>query len=76
MHYITSTYLLDCLPKNTIVINNPTSVRNCAEKILPFKFTEFMPPTLISQKVDDINIFLNIHKDIITKPLYLSLIHI
>ena len=70
MHYITSTYLLDCLPKNTIVINNPTSVRNCAEKILPFKFKEFMPPTLISQKVDDINIFLNIHKDIITKPLY------
>ena len=52
MHYITSTYLLDCLPKNTIVINNPTSVRNCAEKILPFKFKEFMPPTLISQKVD------------------------
>ena len=70
MHYITSTYLLDCLPKNTIVINNPTSVRNCAEKILPFKFKEFMPPTLISQKVDDIKIFLNIHKDIITKPLY------
>ena len=70
MHYITSTYLLDCLPKNTIVINNPTSVRNCAEKILPFKFKEFMPPTLISQKVDDINIFLKIHKDIITKPLY------
>ena len=70
MHYITSTYLLDCLPKNTIVINNPTSVRNCAEKILPFKFKEFMPPTVISQKVDDINIFLNIHKDIITKPLY------
>ena len=70
MHYITSTYLLDCLPKNTIVINNPTSVRNCAEKIIPFKFKEFMPPTVISQKVDDINIFLNIHKDIITKPLY------
>ena len=70
MHYITSTYLLGCLPKNTIVINNPTSVRNCAEKILPFKFKEFMPPTVISQKVDDIIIFLNIHKDIITKPLY------
>ena len=70
MHYITTTDLLDCLPKNTIVVNNPTSVRNCADKILPFKFKEFMPPTVISQKVDDINIFLNIHKDIITKPLY------
>ena len=58
------------MPKNTIVINNPTAVRNCTEKILPFRFKEFMPPTLISQKVGDINIFLNIHKDIITKPLY------
>ena len=70
MHYITSTYLLDCIPKSTIVINNPKAVRNCAEKILPFKFKEFMPPTLISQKVADITNFLNTHKDIITKPLY------
>jgi len=70
MHYITSTYLLDCLPKNTIVVNNPTAVRNCAEKILPFKFKEFMPPTLISQRTDKIKSFFKIHKDIIAKPLY------
>ncbi len=70
MHYITSTYLLDCLPKNTIVINNPTAVRNCTEKILPFKFKEFMPPTLITQNVNDMLKFLNTYKDIITKPLY------
>ena len=70
MHYITSTYLLDCLPKDTIVINNPTAVRNCTEKILPFKFKKFMPPSIISQRVDDIKSFLTIHKDIITKPLY------
>ncbi len=70
MHYITSTYLLDCLPKSTIVINNPTAVRNCTEKILPFKFKEFMPPTLITQNVNDIAKFLDTYKDIITKPLY------
>ena len=70
MHYITSTYLLDCLSDTTIVINNPTSVRNCTEKIFPFKFKEFMPPTLISQNIKDIENFLNIHKDVITKPLY------
>ena len=70
MHYITSTYLLDCLPDSTVVINNPTSVRNCTEKILPFKFKEFMAPTLISQNIKDIKNFLHIHKDIITKPLY------
>lgn len=70
MHYITSTYLLDCLPKSTTVINNPAAVRNAAEKILPYKFKEFMPPTLISQRVEEIKIFFNRHKDIITKPLY------
>ncbi len=70
MHYITSTYLLDCLSKNTIVINNPTAVRNCAEKIIPFKFKEFMPPTLISQSIENIKNFLTNHNDIITKPLY------
>ena len=70
MHYITTTYLLDCLPDSTVVINNPTSVRNCTEKILPFKFKEFMPPTLITQNIRDIENFLNIHKDVITKPLY------
>ena len=65
MHYITSTYILDCLPKSTIVVNNPTSVRNAAEKILPFKFKEFMPATLISQSVEEIKSFFKIHKDII-----------
>ena len=70
MHYITSTYILDCLPKSTKVINNPSSVRNAAEKILPFQFKEFMPPTLISQSVDEIKIFFKVHQDIITKPLY------
>ena len=70
MHYITSTYLLDYLSENTKVINNPTAVRNYSEKILPFKFKQFMPPTLISQSVDDIKKFLITHNDIITKPLY------
>ena len=54
MHYITSTFILDCLPKSTVVVNNPTSVRNAAEKILPFEFKEFMPPTIIAQKVEQI----------------------
>ena len=70
MNYITSTYILDCLPKSTVVVNNSTSVRNCTEKIFTFNFYQFMPPTLVSQKVQDIKNFLDTHKDIITKPLY------
>ena len=29
-----------------------------------------MPPTLISQRVDEIKTFFKVHQDIITKPLY------
>ena len=70
MNYITATYLLEFLNDSTIVINNPTSVRNFSEKIFPFKFKEYMAPTIISHDVDIIKEFLNKHKDIITKPLY------
>ena len=70
MNYITSTYLLDYLPSSTIVINNPTSVRNFSEKISAFQFKEFMPPTIVSQNIENIKNFLIKHNDIITKPLY------
>ena len=70
MNYITSTYLLDYLKSTTIIINNPTSIRNFSEKISTFQFKEFMPPTMVTQDVDIIkNFFLN-YKDIVTKPLY------
>ena len=47
MNYITSTYLLDYLKSkhsNSIIINNPTSIRNFSEKISSFQFKQFMPP--------------------------------
>ena len=70
MNYITSTYLLDFLPPSTYVINKPSSIRNFSEKISAFNFFEFMPPTIVSQEVDMIKSFLNLHQDIVTKPLY------
>ena len=70
MNYITSTYLLSYLPSSAVVINNPSSVRNFSEKISPFQFKEFIPPTIISQDVTVLKKFLEKHNDIITKPLY------
>ena len=70
MNYITSTYLLDLIPEKTKIINNPTSIRNFSEKIFPFKFNQYMPPTIVSQNLDKIKNFLLKYKDIITKPLY------
>lgn len=70
MNYITSTYLLEYLPLTSIVINNPTSIRNFSEKISSFQFKEFMPPTIVSQNKKILLDFLFKHKDIVTKPLY------
>ena len=70
MNYITSTYLLEKLTNSTVVINNPTSVRNFSEKIFPLKFKKFIPPTSITQNISTIKQFLEKHKDIVTKPLY------
>ncbi|MEC7614690.1 MAG: glutathione synthase [Pseudomonadota bacterium] len=70
MNYITYTHLLEHLPKNTRVINNPISVRNAPEKLLVTFFEDLMPETLISSDVDAILNFQKIHKDIVLKPLY------
>ena len=70
MNYITYTHLLEHLPKNTRIINNPISVRNAPEKLLVTFFEDLMPETLISLDVDAILNYQKIHKDIVLKPLY------
>jgi len=70
MHYITYTHILEHLPKNVRVINNPASVRNAPEKLLVTFFKDLMPETIISLDVDSVINFQKIHKDIVLKPLY------
>ena len=70
MHYITYTHILEHLPENVRVINNPVSVRNAPEKLLVAFFKDLMPETLISLDVDSVLKFQKIHKDIVLKPLY------
>ena len=76
MAYITATHILEKLPSSTLVVNNPFEVRNSPEKIFVTNFSYLMPKTLISRNIDAIKEFRKQFKDIIIKPLYLSLIHI
>jgi glutathione synthase len=69
MHYITATHLLEKLP-NTLVVNNPRSVRNAPEKMFVMDFPDLMPPTLITRDLEEIKAFRAQHKDIVMKPLY------
>jgi glutathione synthase len=68
--YITSTYLLERLPANVLVVNDPASVRNAPEKLFVMQFPQFMPPTLITRSKAAIEAFLEEHGEVVMKPLH------
>lgn len=70
MTYITNTHILETLHPKTFVVNNPFEVRNAPEKLFVNKFKEFIPETLITRDVIEINKFKKEFKEIIVKPLY------
>ena len=70
MAYITATHLLERLKPTTMVINNPSEIRNAPEKLFVTLYPDFMPPTLISRDFETIIAFREKHKDIIIKPLF------
>ena len=70
MAYITSTHFLDVVHPKTLVVNNPTEVRNAPEKLFVTGFPGVQPPTLITSDVEAIYDFRARHGDIVLKPLY------
>jgi glutathione synthase len=68
--YITSTHLLERIHPKTLVVNNPSSVRNAPEKIFVMDFPDLMPPTLISRDLEEINSFRAEHGAVVMKPLH------
>ena len=70
MTYITNTHILEILHPKTFVVNSPFEVRNAPEKLFVNKFKEFIPETLITRDIIEINKFKKEFKEIIVKPLY------
>lgn len=70
MSYMTTTYLLDRVHPKTLVVNDPTEVRNAPEKLLIFDYPDLIPPTLITRQLEDVRAFQRAHDDIILKPLF------
>ena len=54
MSYITTTHLLERIHPDTLVVNDPASVRNAPEKILVMDYPDLMPETLITRDFDSI----------------------
>ena len=70
MAYITTTHLLERIHPKTLVVNDPSSVRNAPEKILVTEFPDLMPATLITRDKGEIEAFRREHGDVVMKPLY------
>lgn len=71
LSYITATHLLERLEGQTLVVNDPASVRNAPEKVFVLDYAHFMPPTLIARRIEDVREFHARHPgDLVMKPLH------
>ena len=70
MAYITTTHILDMIHPDTLVVNDPTWVRNYPEKLLVLDFPDLTPPTMIARDLATLKDFRARHGDVILKPLY------
>lgn len=68
--YITATHLLERIQGQTLVVNDPASVRNAPEKLFVLDYARFMPPTLITRRLDEARAFHAEHGEVVVKPLY------
>ena len=68
--YITATHLLERIRGETLLVNDPASVRDAPEKLWVLDFAQFMPPTAITRSLGLARKFLAEHGDIVVKPLH------
>src|SRR5690606_38439428 len=70
MGYITATHLLERIEGQTLVVNNPVSVRNAPEKVFVLDYRRFMPPTLVARSAQDVRDFMAMHGSVVVKPIH------
>jgi len=70
MDYIYSTYVLEAAEKaGTLIVNKPSSLRDCNEKLFALQFPDCIPPTKVASTASQLKAFINEHKDTVLKPL-------
>ncbi len=67
--YLYTTFLLNHISKKVKIINHPFAVRNVSEKLFSINFMKYMPPTLISEDLNEIRSFFKKHKAVVAKPI-------
>ena len=67
--YFYTTFLLNHISKKVRIINDPSAVRNVSEKLFSINFMKYMPPTLISENLDEIRSFFNRNRTVLVKTI-------
>ena len=70
LEYISTTYILDKIKNKVKIINNPTSIRNISEKLYSTSFQKYMPDTIFTKDINEINKFFSKNKKMIIKPIH------
>ena len=68
--YLTGTWLLERIAGETLVVNDPVSVRNAPEKVFVLDFPEYMPPTMVTRDLEAVKDFHARHGALVIKPLH------
>lgn len=70
MEYIYTTYLLErAAERGTLVVNRPSSVRDCNEKLFATRFPQCQPPLIVSRRHDALREFHAEHGNVVFKKL-------
>ena len=70
LEYISTTFILDTINDKVKIVNNPTSIRNVSEKLYSNRYQKFMPNTIFTQTISEINNFFRVNKKVILKPIH------
>jgi glutathione synthase len=67
--YLAATLILDLIDRGrTGLINDPGGLRACSEHLLPLRFPELIPPTIVTADERAIRSFLAEHQTAVVKP--------
>ena len=70
VEYVTSTWLLEQAQREGArVFNDPRALRDHSEKLAIAQFPQFTAPTLVSRSADQVQAFIDEHRDVVLKPL-------
>ncbi|MBL0768296.1 glutathione synthase [Sphingopyxis sp. XHP0097] len=68
--YLTGTWLLERIRGETLVVNDPVSVRNAPEKVYVLDFADYMPPTMVTRDLGAVKDFQKRYGAVVIKPLH------